>query len=226
MVMIMQVRKDDILQAVSLYADKKVFLFDMDGLIFDSERVFMEQLAVVMRERGYSLTREVYLGTLGLGGQQVKEYMVNYYGGDYSSDDISKETAARVRIVAETVGISVKPGIRETLEWLKEREIPCAVVSSSSTDTIAFNLEQAGLRPYFCQLFGGELVTRSKPSPECYLLACKKLGVAPQDCVVLEDSENGVRAGYGAGCSVICVPDLKWPEQEVLELAEVVVCKN
>lgn len=219
----MQEKKEDIMQAVRLYTDKKAFLFDMDGLIFDTERVFMEQLAVVMRERGFSLSREVYLGTLGLGGQQVRDYMINYYGEAYPEREISEETIKRVRIIAETVGITVKPGVRETLVWLKEQEIPCAVVSSSSTDTVAFNLEQAGLRPYFCKLFGGELVTQSKPSPECYLLACRELNVEPGDCVVLEDSENGVRAGYGAGCSVICVPDLKSPRQEVLELAEVVV---
>lgn len=219
----MQIKKDDILQAASLYAGKKIFLFDMDGLIFDTERVFMEQLAVVMRERGFFLSRETYLDTLGLGGQQVRDYMVNYYGEGYPEREISKETEKRVRIIAETVGITVKPGVRETLAWLKEREIPCAVVSSSSTDTIDFNLKHAGLRSYFCKLFGGELVTQSKPSPECYLLACRELGVEPKDCVVLEDSENGVRAGHGAGCSVICVPDLKWPKQEVLELAEVVV---
>lgn len=219
----MQIKKDDILQAAGLYAGKKAFLFDMDGLIFDTERVFMEQLAVVMRERGFILSRDTYLDTLGLGGQQVKDYMIKHYGESYPEREISGETEKRVRIVAETVGITVKPGIPETLAWLKEQEIPCAVVSSSKTASIAFNLEQAGLRTYFCKLFGGELVSQSKPSPECYLLACRELGIKPEDCVVLEDSENGVRAGYGAGCSVICVPDLKWPSQEVLALADVVV---
>lgn len=213
----------DLIKVVKNLAQKKAFLFDMDGLIFDTERVFMEQLAVVMKENGYTLTREIYCETLGIGGQKLVAVMQSYYGEGYPFQEISRETVKRVNIVAETVGVEIKPQIPEVLAFLKERGIPCAVASSTRSDMVKMYLEKAGLWSYFQEIIGGEMVEKSKPEPDIFLLACQKLGEKPQNCVVLEDSENGVRAAAKAGCEVICVPDLKEPAPEVAELAAYLV---
>lgn len=202
-------------KAVRAFTEKRAFLFDMDGLIFDTERVFMEQLSVVMKEQGYILTKEIYCETLGVGGQRLVSIMQSHYGKEYPFQKISHETVRRVNIVAETVGFSIKQEIPEVLEFLKEKKIPCAVASSTRSDTVRLYLEKAGLLSYFKEIIGGEMVERSKPEPDIFLLACGRLGKNPQDCVVLEDSENGVKAAVRAGCEVICVPDLKKPSLEV-----------
>ena len=219
----MAIIEKDLLKVVGLLQGKEAFLFDMDGLIFDTERIFMEQLAVVMKENGYHLTREIYSQSLGLGGSKLIELMQSYYGEDYPFYEISKETARRVSVVADTVGLSIKPQIPEVLEYLKEKGIPCAVASSTKSAVVRRYLEKAGLLEYFWEIIGGEMVERSKPEPDIFLLACKKLEKGPEKCVVLEDSENGVRAAVRAGCEVICIPDLKEPVQEIIEKAAYVV---
>lgn len=219
----MPIIEKDLIKVIQQMSKKEAFLFDMDGLIFDTERMFMEQHAVVMKEHGYHLTREIYSETLGLGGKKLIETMQSYYGEDYPFSEISRETVRRVGIVAETVGLTVKLQIPETLEYLKERGIPCAVASSTRSDMVRQYLERAGLLQYFREIIGGEMVERSKPEPDIFLLACERLGKAPETCVVLEDSENGVRAAVNAGCEVICVPDLKEPAPEVIEKAAYVV---
>ena len=219
----MPIREKTILQAVKHYQNKKAFLFDMDGLIFDTERLFMEQLAVVMKEQGYELTREIYAETLGTCGSFLQELMQSHYGSQYPFQEISQEADRRVRMVADTVGLTVKTGIPEVLSYLADRSVPCVVASSTRSDKVAFYLEKAGIAHYFRDIVGGEMAERSKPEPDIFLLASQKAGESPQDCVVLEDSENGVRAALAAGCDVICVPDLKVPLQQVLQQVQAVV---
>lgn len=219
----MSVMEQDLLHAIRNFNEKKAFLFDMDGLIFDTERCFMEQLSVVMKEHGYTLGREIYCETLGLGGQRLIDTMKYHYGEEYPFTAISRETVKRVGIVAETVGLAVKPQIPEALRYLQERKVPCAVVSSTRSSQVEKFLNTSGLRHYFQQIIGGEMVDNSKPEPDIFLLACRRLGKEPKECVVLEDSENGLKAGIRAGCEVILIPDLKEPDEEIAEQAAYVI---
>ena len=116
-----------ILEAAKHFEEKKAFLFDMDGLIFDTEQLFMEQLAIVMKEHGYTLTKEFYIQSLGLTGETLKSLMCGAYGEEYPFAELSTESRRRVSIVAETVGLRVKPGIRQLLGWLREHHKNCAV---------------------------------------------------------------------------------------------------
>lgn len=217
--------KKDLLSAVQQFADKKAVIFDMDGLIFDTERLFMEQLAVVMKDYGYQLTREIYSQTLGTCGELLEKLMQSHYGLDYPIEKISQEADRRVRIVAETVGLTLKPQIVEVLEYLQKEGIPCAVASSTRSDKVVYYLEKTGIRHCFKEIVGGEMVEKSKPEPDIFLKASERLGIKAEESVVLEDSENGVRAAHAAGCDVICVPDLKMPSEDVLEYVNVVVIR-
>ena len=213
----------DIIAAAKAYRMAKVFVFDMDGLIFDTERLFMEQLAVVMAEKGYRLSREVYVSTLGMGGRRLEQAMLRQYGSDYPFHEMSSRTRERVDLVADTVGLVLKPKILELLVWLREQGIVCAVASGTHSPSVRKYLEQSGILPYFSVIVGGEMAQRSKPAPDLFLLACERCGIEPHQAVVLEDSENGVRAAAAAGIPVICVPDLRQPGPEVCQMADAVV---
>ncbi len=206
---------EDLLAALDDFQDSSCFLFDMDGLIFDTEQLFMEQLAVVMADRGYHLSRDVYVHTLGMGGEPLKKYMLGIYGENYPFAECSREAQRKVTQIAENIGLRIKPQIRETLEQLKRWGKICAVASSTSSEYVRKYLHIAGLEEYFRMIIGGEMVTKSKPDPEIFLLACSRCKVNPQEAVVLEDSEHGIHAAHAAGTKTICVPDLLQPSPEV-----------
>lgn len=213
----------DLIEAVKAQKNFKAVIFDMDGLVFDTERVFMEQLAVAMKERGYVLTQEIYKKTLGTCGNKLKDIMYSEYGADYPFKECGDTAQSRVSMIAETTGLTVKPQIRELLIMLKEKKIPCTIASSTNSVYIAKYLEHAGLSGYFSEITGGEMVKYSKPEPDIFLMACEKLKTAPHEALVLEDSENGVKAAVAARIPVICIPDLKEPSKAVLKLASAVV---
>lgn len=213
----------DIMAAAMDYRYAWGFIFDMDGLLFDTERLFMEQLALSMAEEGFRLTREVYSRSLGLAGKELEQMMLAEYGLDYPFREMGRKARERVDIIADTVGLELKPQILQLLQWLREQEITCAVASSTNSASVKNYLEKTGILSYFSVIIGGEMVMRSKPEPDIFLLACEKCGLKPEQAVVLEDSENGVRAAAAAGIPVICVPDLKQPSPEVCQLASAVV---
>ncbi|MCX4326555.1 MAG: HAD family phosphatase [Lachnospiraceae bacterium] len=216
----------DLLEAVNAQKNFKAVIFDMDGLVFDTERVFMEQLAVVMKEKGYILTQEIYKKTLGTCGSKLKDIMYSEYGDDYPFEECGHIAQSRTSIIAGTVGLTVKPQIRELLSMLKEKGIPCTIASSTNSAYVSQYLGHARLSGYFSEITGGEMVKYSKPEPDIFLMACEKLKTHPHEALVLEDSENGVKAAAAAGIPVICIPDLKEPSKEVLKLAAAVVRRN
>lgn len=208
-------RYSSLLAALDDFQDRQCFLFDMDGLLFDSEQLFMEQLAAVMADKGYCLTREIYIQTLGMRGEPLRQYMLNIYGQDYPFEECSLEAGRRVLQIAEHVGLRVKPQIVEVLEMLHHQQKQCAVASSTDTDHIKKYLESAGMMQYFSVIVGGDMVSAAKPDPEIFLTAASQCDVPPEETVVLEDSENGIRATHAAGMKIICVPDLVQPSTEL-----------
>ena len=204
-----------LLTALEVFQDRQCFLFDMDGLLFDSEQLFMEQLAAVMADRGYHLTREIYVHTLGMRGEPLQQYMQNIYGQDYPFEECSQEAGRRVLQITEHVGLRVKPQIVEALEMLHCHQKQCAVASSTDSAHVRKYLESTGMIPFFSVIIGGDLVSAAKPDPEIFLTAASQCGAQPEETVVLEDSENGIRAAHAAGMGTICVPDLVQPSMEL-----------
>lgn len=199
----------------------KLVIFDMDGLIFDTENLFMRELGKVMMEYGYNLTRENYIQCLGLAADMVKERMKSFYGADYPCDEINSKTRIRMGEISKLDGLPVKRGIRELLKFLNDRGIICNVASSTSSEFVKEYLCAAGLDKYFHDIIGGEMVKNSKPSPDIFIKALG--GEKPHNALVLEDSENGIRASYAAGIPVICIPDMVYPCNECKNLTAAVV---
>ena len=204
----------------------ELVLFDMDGLIFDSERLFMEALGEVMAEQGYTLTKKVYVETLGTAGENLARIMHSHYGEGYDVQKTGHVARERMdqKVAAGCQGLPIKKGILELLVYLVEQDIPCMVASSTKSCYVERYLQEAGIDWYFNKgVIGGEMVQHSKPDPEIFLLACEKAGVEPEHVLVLEDSENGIRAAHAGRIPVICIPDLRQPSQEVAEMAEAIL---
>ncbi|MCD8230305.1 MAG: HAD family phosphatase [Clostridiales bacterium] len=201
----------------------ELVIFDMDGLIFDTERLFMNKKNVILEEYGYPARQEDYIQTLGLSGKQLHDKLIEIYGPAYPAEEISKKARAAVNTCLEEYGPDVKPGIRELLQRLSDRGLPCCVASSTRRAYVEKYLQMAGLNSYFSFVIGGEEVKRSKPEPDIFLSACEKAGIAPENALVLEDSENGIYAAAAAGIPVICIPDLKQPSPKAAEMAAAVL---
>ena len=194
-------------------------LFDMDGVLFDSERCIREIWRGLAEELGLAGIDRVFLQCVGTNKARTRQIFAAAYPAlDFDSFDAQ----ARTRFLAryDRGRLPVKPGAREILSALAERGVPLALASSTRTETVRRELEEAGLLPFFDAVLGGDQVTRSKPDPEIFLRAAEALGAAPTDCFVIEDSFNGVRAAAAAGMRALMVPDLLPPDDEMRRLAQ------
>lgn len=187
--------------------DCAAFVFDMDGLLFDTERLSRRALYAAAAELKVPLAEEAFLELIGRRMGDIQHRLAARVG--------SKEVAARLVKCSErhyetliAQGVPVKEGVVELLAWLEAHGRPCAVATSTHTVKAEFKLTSAGLRKYFRVVIGGNQVEHGKPAPDIYLLAMKSLKAAPKHCGVFEDSEPGLQAAHAAGARVVWVPDL------------------
>lgn len=199
-----------------------LFIFDMDGLIFDTERVFMHFIKGVMAEHGYTLTEEQYIRTLGRSRSDCVSIMKEMFGQDYPSWELSGIARNRLNAYAQDHPMPEKAGIRDLLREIKSRGIHCCVASSSPRKTVEIYLKTAKLDSYFDFIMSGEELTHSKPDPEVFLKCLEHYGIPAEEAVVLEDSEPGIQASANAHIPVICIPDMKQPAEEFKQLCWVV----
>ena len=201
----------------------KLFIFDMDGLLFDTERLFMTKRAEILPEYGYVHREEDYIRTLGTSGPELLTVLDDIYGEGYPAQEISDRSRAAQMAHMRAYGAPVKPGIVSLLTWIQKKNIPCCVATATASVHADEILRLGGIREYFSFIIGGDQVSHSKPNPEIFLTACEKGGVAPKDGIVLEDSENGILAAYAAGIPVICIPDMKFPVEEIADKTSALV---
>ncbi len=196
----------------------KVAIFDMDGLIFNTERQFFKFESMVHKKYGYPSRIEDFTQTLGLSFASVKEVHKKIFGEDVSTEQICKETRELVAKDVEENGLEIMKGIPELLEFFKENGTICCVASSTVTPMVEKYLNIAGIRDYFKHIIGGDQVKISKPNPEIFLKALGKTPFNKDEAVIFEDSENGIRAAHAAGIPVICIPDLKYPNDSLKDI--------
>lgn len=203
------------------YSDTAAVIFDMDGIIFDTERLYIESWKAVGEEFGLENVVEMAYKIIGVNETMSRKVFTEYYQGmkDY---DLCRKRLSEVFHSRYDGRIPVKPGVREILAFLKERKIPIALASSTRIETVQRELKEAGLYQSFDHIIGGDMIKQSKPAPDIFLAAAQKLGAAPESCYVLEDSHNGIRAAAAAGMHPIMVPDLLEPTDEMQKLAETI----
>ncbi|MET0679009.1 MAG: HAD family phosphatase [Bradyrhizobium sp.] len=189
-------------------------LLDMDGTLIDTERVYFDSLVETLTARGYADGAEALChAMIGLPGPACETMLIEHHGKDFPLDEIMQAYVGnRDRRMAE--GLPLKTGALELLDGLAAAGCPMAIVTASSRRNAERNLSLAGIRKRFDTVLTLDDVTHGKPSPELYLLAATRLGVAPQRCVAVEDSNHGVASSHAAGAITIMVPDLMPPTDE------------
>ena len=204
------------------YADKAV-LFDMDGLMLDTERIYVRVWQEAARDLGYDLGDELFVSFAGLSVVGSERRLARTAGDGFSIPAFRARWEELWRRYLDRDGIAVKPGLPPLLDWLDAAGAPRAVVTSTEAREAADTLQRAGLAARFQTVVSGDQVANGKPAPDIFLLGAQRLGVKAGRCIALEDSEAGVRAAHAAGMRVIMVPDLKPPSPEVRDLATAVV---
>jgi HAD superfamily hydrolase (TIGR01509 family) len=189
-------------------------IFDMDGLLLDSERPVKDAWQALARQHGASLSDAIYLQCIGKNAPDTDAVLAPVFEGRISYSEACAAVTASLRESLRQ-GYPVKPGVIDLLTRLRALRVPCAVASSTDRDEVVHRLEKAGLIDFFDSISGGDEVVRGKPNPDLFLLAAQRIAAEPRNCVVFEDSEFGAMGGLAAGMSVVLVPDLKIPAQSV-----------
>jgi len=192
-------------------------VFDMDGLLVDTETVFRDAMMAVSERHGRPLPLEVFLSMVGAPREQNRQVVLDYFGQDFAYEAWIEEvsTLAHAQIA---VGVTLKAGVVELLDHLEALAIPRAIATSSRHATVSLQLGPTGLIHRFQAIVASGDYARGKPNPDPFLVAAQRLGVDPAACLALEDSHNGVRAAHAAGMMTIMVPDLLAATEEMRAL--------
>lgn len=193
-------------------------LFDMDGLVLDSERLYTRFWMEAAQLLGYPMTLEQALGMRSLNREAGQAKLIEYFGPGISYPEVRNLRIKLMDAYIAEHGIAPKPGIRELLAYLKENGIRCAIASSSPMENIQRHLSANDLLDSFDQLCSGYEVPNGKPAPDIYLYAASRLGLQATECLALEDSPAGIESAYRAGCLPVMVPDQDQPGEQTLPL--------
>lgn len=192
-------------------------IFDMDGLIFDTENQCIEPLIAAHKYYGYNMTKADAFQLIGTSGAIAREILKTIFGENYDYDIVMGYFDSLMIEKVRTEGLDKKVGIIEFLEQLKNQEIPCVIASSSKVAVIKEYLELSNMSDYFTKIIGGDMVAFSKPKPDIFIKACEICNVTPDNAMIFEDSINGIIAANAANINVVCVPDILLHNQDVLK---------
>lgn len=200
----------------------KNIIFDMDGVLFDTEMVSFYSWKQASKELKIDIGN-ANESCIGKSAGDIAIYFKENVSPDFDTENFFKVSSKQFYDYIDKNGLPEKRGIREILDFLKENDYNIGLASSSHLSSIIHHLDMANIKQYFKIIVSGDMVIHSKPSPDIYLLACEKLGVLPKDTIAIEDSPNGIKSASLAGMRVIMIPDLVKPTEELKGLTEVVL---
>ena len=192
----------------------KALLFDMDGLIFDTEVMHKKCWQYAAEEQGLTIDEQFYQSFIGVQTKACEDKLINYFTDNF---DLARYQTVRDKLLSacQQQGPEFKDGFQSLFLCLKNHNLSCALVTSSSRAEVEHYFHNTSYLKQFDAIITAEDVENGKPNPDCYLLASQQLAVAPRHCLVLEDSNNGMRAGLDAGCLAAMVPDLLLPGEDI-----------
>ena len=199
----------------------KAVLFDMDGLMVDTESLSTEAFINSAKAQGYNMTKEETLKVLGFTKANIYQFWIDYFQGtNVDGKKLVDDHYEYIENVLYTVGPEKMPYVEELLKYLRENNYKIAVASSSDTADIKNNLEKTKLEKYIDEIASGAEVENGKPAPDVFLLAAERLDVDPKNCLILEDSKAGIKAGKASGAMVFMVPDVFTVDKECEDTAD------
>lgn len=194
-------------------------IFDMDGLLLDTESLAMAALVSAGQELGYDMKEEFCYLMIGAPADKCRALVTEKYGVEFPLERYFATQEAHLRALVDAGKMQLKKGVAEILDELDRRGLKRAIATSSSRVRTDHHLQLAGIAQRFPHIVTRDDVSRGKPNPDPYLKAASLLGVAPEHCLALEDSYNGVRAAVAAGMRVIMIPDLLPATEEMQAVA-------
>jgi HAD superfamily hydrolase (TIGR01509 family) len=196
-------------------------VFDMDGLLFDTETLYQEAIHLAAADAGHEVAPGFFNRTVGLPWAESRALLLSHFGETFGVDEFQAAWVRHFWVIAET-RLSLKPGALELLDTLDRFRLPRAIATSSSRRTVERHLTAHDLVGRFDEIVGHGDYERGKPAPDPFLKAAERLGVEPHLCLALEDSHNGIRSASSAGMMTIMVPDLLEPTEEIRGLCTLV----
>lgn len=191
-------------------------LFDMDGVVLDTEKLYCRFWREAAMALGYPMTVEQALGMRSLNAQAGQQKLESYFGPGVSREAMKQKRVELMDAYVSIHGVDPKPGIHELLDVLKHRGIRTAITTSSPMDRVRRYLRPLGLLDKFDCLCSGHDVPHGKPEPDIYLHGAASIGLQPCECLAIEDSHAGVLSASRAGCLTVLIPDLDEPAEETL----------
>ena len=201
----------------------KAVIFDVDGTLLDTERIYMKAWKEAAAEMGYVMPDSLLQKTRAVDAKIAAKIFEEEIGNGFSYQAVRP---IRVRIAEEIIEREspiLKPGVLELLAFLKDKGIRLAVASSTNTKTTKEHLEASGILAPFEAVVGGDQIVKGKPNPDIFLKAAEALGAAPEECIVVEDSPAGIRAGFAAGMKTVLVPDQAAITEETIAMSDKVL---
>lgn len=196
----------------------KAVLFDMDGLVIDTEKHYQKAWIQAANELGFKMTVKERLYLRSCSKKYAEPLMQKFFGPDFDYDKVRNRRKEIMEEDLQKFGIEKKPYVDEILDFLKENRIKRALVTATQEEKAREYLKKTKLEDKFDRIICTDMVKNGKPDPDIYLFACEKINEKPIDCLALEDSPNGVRSANSAGIDVIMVPDLSEPDEETAKI--------
>ena len=199
---------------------KEAVIFDMDGVIFDTEKVYLDIWTEVFEKYGYKMTKELYVTVMGTGRKNVIKTFLENFGDDLPIEKMYEEKDNQLFYRIENQGIPLKEGVKELFSMLKEKDYKIALATSAKKERVEKQIKDKWLKESFDAIVCGDDVEKGKPSPDIFLKAAKEIDVEPENCFVVEDSPAGIKAAFSGGMKGIHVEDLKVADEEILKYCQ------
>ncbi len=196
----------------------KAVIFDMDGVLLDTEKHYFSSWLQASREAGFPFSKEQALMLRSCDAKVAAKMMKEIFGDAFDYYAVRERRRQLVKERLEKYGIEKKPGVEETLSYLRKKRIKTAVATATPLDRTREHLTELGLWNLFDKVVSAKEVENGKPAPDVYLYACKQIEEEPCNCIAVEDSPNGIMAAYRAGLKPVMVPDLTQPDEELKKL--------
>lgn len=197
-------------------------VFDMDGVLIDTEKLYVRFWRQSAADFGYNMTEEHVYSIRSLARKFANVRLKKIFGEDFPCASVREHRTELMDAYIAEHGIETKKGIFTLLMYLRERGIKTAVATATPRDRAMKMLESIGAISYFDAIVGGDMIQNGKPEPDIYLRAAAELGLSPESCAAFEDSPNGIKSAYSAGCHVVMIPDLTPPDDDIMPMLSAV----